>query len=162
MDLYTFIILLHIIGTILGTGGATLAEIQITKALKDKKISDDERNLMHSTYFTIRVGMAFLLVSILGMILYYIHNDMVDRLFTDKVLFKEFLFVMIVINAVCISRRWVPLWLGAATSFTSWWLATILGVSGYLPYNFVVFLIGYIILIFVVAGALHLIKKFIT
>ncbi len=159
MDVYTFIILLHIIGTVLGTGAATLAEVHITKALKDGHVSPDEGRLLHSTYFTIRVGMAFLLVSILGMILYYISNDMVDRLFQTKVLFKEFLFVMIVINAVCISRRFVPLWLGAATSFTSWWLATILGVAGYIPLNFIQFLVGYIILVLTVAGALHFIKK---
>lgn len=33
MDIYTFIVAGHIIGTILGTGGATIAEFQIAKAL---------------------------------------------------------------------------------------------------------------------------------
>ncbi len=47
MDIYTLIIVTHVIGTILGTGGATIAELQINSALKDKRVSPDERALMH-------------------------------------------------------------------------------------------------------------------
>jgi len=37
MGIYTLIVAGHVIGTILGTGGATIAEFQIGRTLKDKK-----------------------------------------------------------------------------------------------------------------------------
>lgn len=43
MDIYTLIVVGHVIGTVLGAGGATIAEFQITTALRDKKVSADER-----------------------------------------------------------------------------------------------------------------------
>lgn len=160
MDIYSAIVMLHIIGTILGTGGATMAEVNINKALKDNKISPDESSLMHGTYTLIRVGMALIILSVFGMIWYHLMNDTAGRLLSEKVWFKEFLFVIIIANAVAITNRWVPLWLGAAVSFTSWWVATLLGVAGYLPYSFGTFFIWYVVAVGLVAGILHLIHRY--
>lgn len=159
MSIYTFIILLHVIGTVLGTGGATVAEVQINKALKDKQVSPDERALMHGTYFMIRIGMALIIASVFAMTWYHISQNNAAFLLSSKVLFKEFIFVIIIANAVAISRRWVPLWLGASISFTSWWTATILGVMGYVPYSFITFFTGYVVAVLVMAGILELIRK---
>lgn len=159
MEIYTILIALHVIGTILGTGGATLAELQIIRSLKDKKVSDDERALMHVNYGMIRVGMAILLVSVVGMF-WYFQTQGINHLWTsEKLWIKELMFVMIFINAVALHKRWVPLWLGASVSFTSWWGATLLGLAGQLPYNFNTYLIGYTVAIFVVAGVLHLVRQ---
>jgi hypothetical protein len=158
MSIYSFIILLHIIGTILGTGGATIAEANINIALKDKKVSLDERALMHATYKLIRVGMAFILVSIIGMVIYHTINGTISMLLSPKVLFKELVFLIIFANAIAITLRWIPLWLGAAVSFTSWWTATILGTLGFLPFNFSTYIVGYILAIGIVSIVLHFIK----
>lgn len=158
MDIYTFLVMLHVIGTILGTGGATVAELQIARALKDKRVSMDERALMHANYSMIRVGMAIIFVSILGMFWYYQAQGS-DALFTnEKLWIKDLMFVMIVLNAIALQKRFVPLWLGASISFTSWWGATLLGLAGQLPYSFSTYLIGYIIAIFAVAGLFHLLR----
>jgi hypothetical protein len=155
MDTYQFLVLLHVIGTILGTGGATIAELQITRALRDKQVSLDERALMHVNYGMIRVGMGILLVSVIGMFWYFALQGS-EALFTsEKLWIKELMFVVIFLNAIAIQRRWVPLWLGASTSFTSWWGATLLGLAGELPYSFTTYLIGYVLAIFAVAGVLH-------
>lgn len=158
MDLYTLIIFFHIIGTILGVGGATIAEVSIHKALRDGKVSADEGALLHGTYGVLRVGMAFIVLSSVLMVWYHINNDTVGRLLNDKIWFKEFLFLIIIINAVAISNRWVPLWLGAATSFTGWWMATVLGVAGRLPYSFLTYTVTFIIATLSIAGILHLIR----
>lgn len=159
MEIYTILIALHVIGTILGTGGATLAEFQIVRSLKDKKISNDERALMHVNYGMIRVGMAILLVSVIGMF-WYFYSTGSDHLWTsEKLWIKELMFVMIFINAVALHKRWVPLWLGASVSFTSWWGATLLGLAGHLPYSFSTYLLGYTVAIFAVAGVLHLVRQ---
>jgi hypothetical protein len=158
MDLYTFLVMLHVVGTILGTGGATVAEIQIARALKDKRVSLDERELMHANYGLIRVGMGIILVSVLGMF-WYFQSTGSNVLFTsEKLWIKELMFTLIFLNAFLLHKRWVPLWLGASVSFTSWWGATLLGLAGPLPYSFSTYLSGYIIAIFAVAGLFHLLR----
>lgn len=158
MDIYSFIVMLHVIGTILGTGGATLAELQITKAIKDNKVSPDERALMHVNYFMIRIGMAIVLVSVIGMFMYFASIGS-DALFTnEKLWIKDLMFAMIFINAIALQKRWVPLWLGASISFTSWWGATLLGLAGQLPYTFATYFTGYIVAVFALAGVFHVLR----
>jgi hypothetical protein len=152
MDIYTFLVLLHVVGTILGAGGAMVAELQIARALKDKRLSMDERALMHANYSMIRVGMATILVSVLGMFWYFEAQGGANPMFTEpKLLIKELMFAVIFINAV-------PLWLGASLSFTSWWGATLLGLAGDLSYSFTTFLVGYLLAIFAIAGLFHLLR----
>ncbi len=160
MDIYTIIVAAHVIGTILGTGGATIAEFQITRALKDKQVTADERALMHVNYAIIRVGMAILLISVIAMFWYHLDKGNQFILTSEKLWIKDLMFVTIFINAVALHKRWVPLWLGASISFTSWWGATLLGMAGRLPYSFETYLFGYIISIFAVAGLLHLFRRF--
>ena len=159
MDIYTIIVMGHVIGTILGTGGATVAELQITRALRDKKVSSDESALMHVNYGMIRVGMGLVLISVIAMFWYYQTIGSTHLLTSEKLWIKDLMFVAIFINAISLHKRWVPLWLGASISFTSWWGATLLGLAGELPYSFVTYLVGYIIAIFAVAGITHVIRE---
>lgn len=159
MDIYHIIVAGHVIGTILGTGGATIAEFQISRALKNKNISDDERALMHVNYTMIRVGMAIMLVSVIAMFWYHLGQGNEFILTSEKLWIKELMFVTIILNAVALTKRWIPLWLGASVSFTSWWGATLLGLAGRLPYDFMTYLIGYVAAIFIVAFLLNLMHK---
>lgn len=149
----------HIIGAILGTGGATVAELQITRALKDKHVSDEERALMHINYTMIRVGMGFVLVSAIAMFWYFWDDGLNSYLTSGKVLMKDLMFVAIFVNAILLTKRMVPLWLGASISFTSWWGASLLGAAGTIPYGFFTLFIGYIIAIFVVAALSHILRS---
>lgn len=160
MDLYTGIIMLHVAGTILGVGGATIAEAHINLALRDKQVTPDEGSLLHSTYFIIRIGMALIIISGLAMVWYHYDAGSIGRLLNDKIWFKEFLFLVIIANAVAISNRWVPLWLGAATSFTAWWMGALLGIAGRLPFSFLAYTGIFIITTLTVAGILHLIREY--
>lgn len=160
MDIYTLIVGLHVVGTILGTGGATVAELQITKALKDKQVDASEKALLHVNYTMIRVGMALLFVSILAMFWYHLEAGNRFILTSEKLWIKDLMFIMIFVNAIALHKRLVPLWLGASISFTSWWGATLLGLAGRLPYSFETYLFAYVVAIFAVAGILHGIKRF--
>lgn len=160
MDIYQIIVAGHVIATILGVGGATIAEFQITRALRDKSVSPDERALMHVNYKMIRVGMALMLVSVIAMFWYHLSQGNQFILTSQKLWIKDLMFVMIIVNAVALHKRWVPLWLGASISFTSWWGAALLGMAGRLPYSFETYLIGYVLVIFVVAYLLHLVRRF--
>ena len=159
MDIYQIIVASHVVATILGTGGATIAEFQITRALKDKKVSDEERALMHVNYTMIRVGIAIMLVSVIAMFWYHLSQGNDFILFSEKLWIKDLMFIVIIINAVVLTKRWIPLWLGASVSFTSWWGATLLGLAGRLPYDFTTYLIGYIFAIFIVAYLLKVIHR---
>ena len=161
MDLYTIIIMAHVIGTILGTGGATVAEIQINKALQDGRLDESERALMHANYWMIRVGLALIVVSAIAIFWYQWGQGSGWVLTSQKLWIKELMVVVIIVNAVALSYHRVPLWLGSAISFTSWWSATLLGLAGQLPYSFVTYLVGYVIAIFVIASILHLIRRWI-
>jgi hypothetical protein len=162
MDIYAVIVAAHVIGTILGTGGATVAEFQINHALKDKQVSEDERALMHVNYRMIRVGMVILLISVIAMFWYHLDKGNQFILTSEKLWIKDLMFAMIFINAIALHKRWVPLWLGASVSFTSWWGATLLGLAGRLPYGFETYLIGYIAAILIVAAILDRVRKWQT
>lgn len=159
MDIYTIIVAGHVIGTILGAGGATIAEVQITKALADRKVTSDEKALMHANYTLIRVGMAIILLSVVGMFWYHLNQGNQFILTSEKLWIKDLMFVAIIVNAVALTKRWVPLWLGASISLTSWWGATLLGLAGRLPFSFETYLAGYLVAILFVAGVSHLIRK---
>lgn len=159
MDLHTFLVLLHIIGTILGVGGATIAEVNVVQALRDGKIDPNEKRMMHANYTMIRVGTAFIVVSAVLLVWSHLSQGNTWVLTSGKVWVKEIMTVAIVMNAIALSKRWVPLWLGAAISFTSWWGATVLGVWRHVPYSFLVLLIGYVVSIALVAVVLHFIRK---
>ncbi len=160
MDIYQIIVAGHVIATILGVGGATIAEFQITRALKDSKVSQDERALMHVNYTMIRVGMFLMLISVAAMFWYHLSQGNQFILTSEKLWIKDLMFVMIIVNAVALTKRWIPLWLGASVSFTSWWGAALLGMVGRLPYSFETYLAIYVAAIFVVAYILHLVRKF--
>ncbi|MAJ97402.1 MAG: hypothetical protein CMI56_02190 [Parcubacteria group bacterium] len=161
MDLHTALVLLHVIGTILGVGGATIAEVQINKALKDGVVDASEKALMHANYFVIRVGTVIVVLSGIALVWWWLTAGGSDWvLTTHKVWVKEIITIIIVLNAVALARRWVPLWLGSAISFTSWWTATVLGVWRDVPYSFWTLFISYLLAIGVVAVVLHYIRIF--
>jgi hypothetical protein len=158
MDLHTILIMGHVIGTILGVGGATIAEVQINVALKDRKVDTSERALMHANYWMIRVGLALIVISGIALVWTLYQSGSTWALTSPKLWTKEIMAGIILLNAVLLSYRLVPLWLGAAISFTSWWGAALLGLTGRLPFTFTEFLIGYVVAVFIVAGVLHLIR----
>jgi len=159
MDFYTILIIGHIIGTILGVGGATLAEINIITALKDGRIDASEKALMHANYRTIRIGTAIIILS--GILMVWMQYNLGNTpVLTDpKLLFKDTLVILIIINAFLLTKRWVPLWLGSAISFTAWWSATVLGLWKTQPFGYIELAIGFIIITLAVAGILELIRK---
>ncbi len=159
MDLHAILVLGHVVGTILGVGGATLAEIQIIRALKDGMVDASERALLHANYTLIRVGTAIIIISGALLVWWYISQGNNWVLTSAKIWFKDLLVVFIILNAIFLTKRWIPFWLGSAISFTSWWMATVLGMWHKAPFSFLELIVGYIIIVFVVAGILSLIKR---
>jgi hypothetical protein len=127
MSIHFFLILFHIIGTILGVGGATMIEIHLNKALKDGAMDATERSFLGSDFFLTRIGMGLGLVTGIGFVIeYWVHNQLF-RLDSGVFWAKMAIFVIIVINAYLLHKHKIGLYWGSAFSFVSWWTAMVLG-----------------------------------
>src|SRR3989344_9485319 len=71
MTIMKLLILMHVIGTVLGVGAATFAEIFYTRFNSDNIITDDERKTLSVTYTIMRTGLFLLVISGFGFLLYF-------------------------------------------------------------------------------------------
>jgi|TARA_Y100000310_G_scaffold345866_1_gene471925 hypothetical protein len=159
MSIYTFLVISHIIGTILGVGGATFAEIHHTRALKDGQIDPKEGKTLKVTYSVIRWGLIIATLSGFGFLLLFRLTGEEERLLDPKLWAKMSIIVVLITNALLLQMHKIPMWLGASISLTSWYGALILGSWRSYPYSYVDTIIGYVIAIVLVAIALHFIKR---
>jgi len=128
MDVYTWLIVGHLAGTILGIGGATMVEVHLTTALRNKDMSSDERVLLGTDYTVVRVGLILSVLTGFGFLLLYNTTGQTFRLY-DPILWAKLCIVMaIAINALLLQAHKISLYWGAALSFVSWWSAGLLGV----------------------------------
>lgn len=128
MDFYTAMSMLHIVGTVLGVGGATMIETNLRTALHDGTMTPEERPFISSAVFITRIGMALTLATGIGFVVTYLMNDMSFRLANGIFWVKMMLFVIIVMNAILLAKHWVSLYWGSAFSFVSWWGALCAGL----------------------------------
>ena len=138
----------------MGLGGFIIAEAQIRKAIEDGNVENDKRALMHANYFLIRVGLAFIIVSGLALMWSFLPQGNYWVLKSAKLWVKDIMVIAIIVNAVAISKRWIPLWLGSAGALGSWLGATILGVWR-TPYSFTELMFGYVVLVVLIVLVLH-------
>ena len=158
MSIYTFLVISHIVGTVLGVGGATFAEILHTKALKDRVVTPEESSTLKVTYRVLRVGLLLTVLSGFSFLLFYRLTGQSELIFDPKLWAKLFIVIVIMINALLLQAKAVPFWLGSAVSLTSWYGALVLGAWHDYPFSFMGTLIGYLVAIIVVAYLLHVVK----
>lgn len=127
MDLYTLLIIGHIIGTILGVGGATFIEIHLNMALADGDMEPQERAVLGKDFLITRIGMTIAFLTGFGFIIVYWLNDQLFRLSDGVFWAKMAIIVIIIINAYLLHKHKIGLYWGSAFSFVSWWTAMILG-----------------------------------
>lgn len=158
------LIIAHIIGTILGVGGATMIEIILCKSLKDGTVSDDERNILAPTYTVVRVGLIVAILSGFGFLLVYKFNGQNFRLY-DPVLWAKLMIIMVIaVNAILLQMHRVSLYWGSAFSFVSWWLVALLGIflTNGIKHSFFSIMFVYALALIVGAALLHFIRVRVT
>ncbi len=128
MDTHTLLILGHIIGTILGVGGATFIEVHLNMALKDGVMDERDRAILGKDFFLTRIGMALGLVTGIGFVAEYIIRNNLFRLQDGVFWAKMLIFLIIVVNAYLLHKHKIGLYWGSAFSFVSWWTVMIFGV----------------------------------
>jgi hypothetical protein len=168
MSIHFLLILGHLIGTILGVGGATMIEIQLNKALQDGKMDAGDRTFLGSDFFITRIGMALAILTGFGFIIEYWMNNQLFRLENGVFWAKMAIIVIIAINAYLLHKHKIGLYWGSAFSFVSWWTAMILGTfltNGIrvLPadqfMSFFAIMIVYICTVALGAQTLHLLRE---
>lgn len=159
MSLYEFLVVAHIIGTVLGVGAATFAEIHYTRFNADDIITDDEKKTLATTYTVMRTGLFLLIVSGFSFLLYYRLTEYTEPLMNPAFWAKLTIIGVLVGNAMLLQMRALPISVGAPISLTSWYAALILGVIGKTNATYAQILILYILSAVAVGFCLHFIRK---
>lgn len=163
MDLYTGLVIMHVIGAALGTGAATIADIAIVRALHDGVLSPDERSLLRAVYFILRVGLVMAVVSGLGFLAYYYAVGATEALMSEKLWAKMTIVFILVLNGYALHKHWVTLLWGAAISLTSWYAALVLGAMRSAEYSYISVMFWYgVALLIVYAVERYVHKRFIA
>jgi len=149
----------HIIGTVLGVGGATFAEFFYMKALKDGHVDPEEGDFLKATYRMLRIGMVLLILSGFGFFVLYRINGRAELLYDPRFLAKVTLTAIIFFNALLLQTKKMPLWLGSALSFTSWYGALVLGAWRGIDASYLAIIAWYAGAVLGVAFVLHIIRK---
>lgn len=157
--MYTFLIISHIIGTALGVGGATFVEIFLLKSLKDGKVDPVEGSFLKVTYVVMRVALVILILSGFGFLLLYRIGGEEELLYSEALWAKMTIILVLVVNTLLLQTRKIPLWLGSSLSLTSWYAALVIGAWHDIPYSFFEILIGYVVIVLIMAGILEFIRK---
>lgn len=147
MDIYHILIITHIIGTALGVGSATFAEIHYLRFNRDNIITDDEKKTLTITYTVMRTGLFLLVVSGFGMLLYFRLTEYVELLTHPTFWAKMSVVAILVTNALLLQARLMPFLIGTAISITSWYTALVLGVVGQLSASYTETMLYYVVAI---------------
>lgn len=158
MNWHTFLIIGHIVGTVLGAGGSTFAEIFHRKLSRDGVVDETEKSFLRTTYAAMRVGMILLVLSGFGLLLLLRFEGVEEHIYSPRLWAKLIITLIIIANALLLHLRRIPLWLGSAVSLTSWYAALVIGAWRFRADFFFIMLV-YVIAVFVVAAALKLIRN---
>lgn len=163
MDAYTLLLIGHLIGTILGVGGATMIEVHLNRALADGTMSPDERSLLGLNFTVLRIGLVLAVFTGVGFIILYYLAGQEGRLQNPVFWAKMFMVLIVLVNALLLQAHKISLYWGSAFSFVTWWAVMILGffLTNGVRYGFVEIMVAYTALIVGGAYALHRIREWV-
>ncbi|MEK7086974.1 MAG: hypothetical protein AAB935_01810 [Patescibacteria group bacterium] len=159
MDWKTFLTVFHVIGTALGVGGATFAEFFYLKSVRDGAVDPMEDGVLKITFYVLRIGMIFLVLSGFGFLLFYRLTGQEASLYNPKFLAKLTIILILFLGAIFWQAKKVPLWLGGAGSLTSWYAALILGVWRGLEASYLNIMLFYFLAVLFIAFLLGILRK---
>ena len=128
MDWQSLLVIMHIIGTVLGVGGATFVEVHLVRALRDGVMSPEESAIMQTTYTVLRVGFFLLVLSGFGFLILSRLSEYTVWFYSITFWIKLSIVGVIAVNAILIQLRWIPILWGSAIALVSWYAALIIGV----------------------------------
>ncbi|OGY36116.1 MAG: hypothetical protein A3E36_00845 [Candidatus Andersenbacteria bacterium RIFCSPHIGHO2_12_FULL_45_11b] len=111
MDIRNALIILHIIGTALGVGGATVSDYLFFKFSKDGKLDKDEYRILLTVSDIVWAGVFILVLSGFGfMLLYLSGNPSVHAAYNlNKIWAKVTIVIILVANGSFMHRKVLPM-----------------------------------------------------
>lgn len=153
MDIYTLLVIGHIIGVVLGVGGATFIELNLGHALKDGKVDPIEGGFMKISFTTVRIGLVLSLLTGFGFIIYFVLTNQTARFENPLFWAKMSMVVLVAVNALLLQARRISLYWGSALSFVGWWTALVLSILLGEQYNYSYLSVMAVFMVAVVTGA---------
>ncbi|HMO78082.1 MAG TPA: hypothetical protein PKD95_02705 [Candidatus Paceibacterota bacterium] len=136
-------------GISLGVGCSTMAILHFFSAIADGIIDETERNFMGLTYIVLRVAMGIILVSSIALAtMGYLAVG--ESYFTSYVIAQALLVAILFINAILMTKHFMPSTFGPAIQASTWYtLGFMMAVTGQLVLhiNFFIFVLAYLTLI---------------
>lgn len=164
LDIKTIYTIFHIIGAVLGVGGAYVSDAIFISSTKDRVINKTEFNFMKMGSFFVWVGLFVLIIS--GLLLF--STNPLFYLSSSKFLIKMFIVLIILINGIFFHVIHFPriyrhvshhypssdefmrkkkfLTISGVVSITSWTFVLILGVLRFIPISFIEALLFYVLI----------------
>lgn len=149
MNLELLFLLGHLVGTALGVGGATSADILFMKQIKEDRLSRHGLNTLKTMSAIIWLGALLLVASGIGFIwLHQVENPGSALIYSEKLAAKLLVVAVVILNGLVLNFKVTPLLAGfvdkpglrklilsratlffttAAISVTSWYGALIIG-----------------------------------
>jgi hypothetical protein len=156
--MYDILVLTHIIGTVLGVGGATFIEILLINALRDGKVTPEESTLMQASYNTLRIGFFLLILSGFGFLILARLTENNQWFYSLQFWAKLSIVGIIALNAALLGLKRIPLLWGSAIGLTSWYATLVLGVLRKAHFDLIGIIVVYIVSIvitYVVLRKIH-------
>ena len=145
----------HIVGTVLGVGGATFAELFYYQATKSGGFDPAAGKYLAITYKVLRIGLILLVLSGFGYLLLLRLEGSAQYIYSPRVWAKLVFTAAILVNAILMQTKKIPMSLGTSVSLVSWYAALTVGAWRGLPASFWQIMLVYAALIIFVT----LIKK---
>lgn len=160
MDWNVFLRELHVLGTALGVGGSTFAEIFAIKFAKDNKIDIFEHDVLKVCITVIRIGLIILTFSGFGiLVLWRLKLLGPDVFYSGRFLAKITILLVLLLVALFTNFRFINLKLGSAISTASWYAAMILGIWRGLHLSYFVIMTGFFVFVVLVYFFLEFARK---
>ncbi len=170
MDIRILLIILHIVGTVLGAGAATVTDYLVFKFAKDTKIDKDEFQILHTISDLIWAGLFLLLVTGFGFISLHLADftGVRDAYSLDKIWAKITVVIILTLNGFFVHYYVLPtlkkrlgkslanpsfmkksflIFSPGAISSVSWYTALVLGAWRGLEATYFQIMSGYLVIL---------------
>ena len=160
MDWNVFLRELHVLGTALGVGGSTFAEIFAIRFAKDKKIDIFEHEILRVCISVIRIGLIILTFSGLGLLVLWRMKLLgPDVFYSGRFLSKMTILLILLSAALLMNFRFINLKFGSAISTASWYAAMILGIWRGLDLSYFTIMAGFGVFVLLTYSLLEYARK---
>lgn len=165
--IYIITAVLQSFGLSAGVGSSTIAVVQFFSAIADGKIDENERRIMGVTYTVLRVSMGLILLTtaIHGAIFYY-YAGLGVSYFNPFTVAIWLVIAVLFLNALAMSKHWLPSTLGPGIQAGSWYTLGVLfafiplGLTGFTFVQFILAYAGMVLLaVAIINGVMNHLKK---